>query len=275
MATPILDNHLHLLPGKGKGIDAVREFARSGGTHMLIVNQPSWKLDITVDAPTDFEAVFEATLAVVERASEELPGRAWPVLGVHPALISRLIEDQALSPDAAADLMCAGLTIAAEYAANGPAVALKSGRPHYEVEDAVWAASNTVIKHALQLAAETGVAVQLHTEATEDLTEVAAWAEAAGLPPEQVVKHYASGACIGVTASVISREEALQTAAERADPFLMETDFLDDPDRPGAVLGPRTVPRRTAWLREHDYEEAVQRAHVETPQRVYGIDTRL
>ncbi len=275
MATPILDNHLHLHPGKGKGIDAVQEFARSGGTHMLIVNQPSWKLDITIETPKDFDAVFAETLAVVDRASDELPGRAWPVLGVHPALISRLIDDHDYSPTEAADLMCRGLTRAADYAANGPAVALKSGRPHYEVTETVWTASNTVIKHALDLAAETGVAVQLHTEATEDLTEIAAWAEAAGLPPDQVVKHYANGTCTGVTASVISREDALKTAADHADPFLMETDFLDDPDRPGAVLGPRTVPRRTEWLREHGYDEAIHRAHVETPQRVYGIDTSL
>jgi len=28
----------------------------------------------------------------------------------------------------------------------------------------------------------------------------------------------------------------------------METDFLDDPRRPGAVLGPRTIPKRTNQL---------------------------
>ena len=52
----------------------------------------------------------------------------------------------------------------------------------------------------------------------------------------------------------------------------METDFLDDPDRPGAVLGPKTVPRRVRWLREEGYDETIRRAHVETPARVYGID---
>ena len=28
----------------------------------------------------------------------------------------------------------------------------------------------------------------------------------------------------------------------------METDFLDDPKRPGAVLGPKTIPKRTNQL---------------------------
>jgi TatD-related deoxyribonuclease len=53
----------------------------------------------------------------------------------------------------------------------------------------------------------------------------------------------------------------------------METDFIDDPDRPGAVLGPKTVPRRVRSLLEDGYEAAVRRAHVETPERVYGVDT--
>jgi TatD-related deoxyribonuclease len=53
----------------------------------------------------------------------------------------------------------------------------------------------------------------------------------------------------------------------------METDFIDDPDRPGAVLGPKTVPRRVRTLLDEGYDDAVRRAHVETPRRVYGIDT--
>jgi TatD-related deoxyribonuclease len=66
----------------------------------------------------------------------------------------------------------------------------------------------------------------------------------------------------------------LREAAERGAPFLMETDFVDDPERPGAVKGPKTVPRRVRWLLEAGREDAVALAHVETPARVYGVDTR-
>jgi TatD-related deoxyribonuclease len=178
-----------------------------------------------------------------------------------------------MEPSAAADLMRAGLDVAAEYVADGRALALKSGRPHYEVDGATWRASNDVLKHALALGAEVDCAVQLHTEATEDLTEVAAWAEERGLAPERVVKHYAGGRLAGVTPSVMSEKDRLEAAAEGGEPFLMETDFVDDPDRPGAVLGPKTVPRRTRWLLERGYDDAVERAHVRTPRAVYGVDT--
>jgi TatD-related deoxyribonuclease len=268
---PVLDDHLHL-DADNEGIEAVRAFARAGGTHLLLVNQPSWKLGVEAEAPSDFRAMFEETIELASRAGGILPGEAWPVLGVHPGLVSRLVES-GLEPAEARDLMCGGLDVAAQYAAEGPAVALKSGRPHYEVEDAVWEASNAVIRHALDRAAETGAALQLHTEATEDLTEVEKWAEEAGLAPEYVVKHYASGRCAGVTPSVIAHKEPLTAAVEAGEPFLMETDYLDDPDRPGAVLGPKTVPRRDDWHVDGGHDGASGIAHVETPRHVYGIDT--
>lgn len=269
---PVLDNHLHLDPVNGRGVDAAADFAAAGGTHLLIVNKPSWHLVGEVDDADDFHDVFQLTCTAVAEASELLDGRAWPVLGVHPALVSELI-DRGHSPEAARDLMQAGLDVAAEYVADGPGLALKSGRPHYDVDDAVWAASNEVMRYAFELGAETGAAVQIHAEGGEDFAEVAEWAEAAGLPRERVVKHYSGGRLTGPVPSVIANEEDLEVAAEEDEPFLMETDFIDDPDRPGAVLGPKTVPRRVRWLAEAGYDEALRNAHVDTPARVYGIDT--
>ncbi|MEM3342107.1 MAG: hypothetical protein QW728_05395, partial [Thermoplasmata archaeon] len=35
--------------------------------------------------------------------------------------------------------------------------------------------------------------------------------------------------------------------------FAMETDYIDDLSRPGAVLGHLTVPKRTRWLLQEGY----------------------
>jgi TatD-related deoxyribonuclease len=269
---PILDNHLHLDPVNGKGVAAAEEFAARGGTHLLVLNKPSWYLVDSVDDAADFREVFDITVEAVRGATEVLDGRAWPVLGVHPALISRLVE-AGHAPAEARDLMQAGLDVAAEYVADGPALAIKSGRPHYEVDDAVWEASNEVMRYAFELGAETGCAVQLHTEGGEEFPDVAEWAEDRGLPRERVVKHYAGGPVRGPIPSVISHEENLEAAVASGEPFLMETDFIDDPERPGAVLGPKTVPKRVEWLARQGHEEALRTAHVDTPARVYGIDT--
>lgn len=273
LSTPVLDNHLHLDPEHGRGMAAVEDFVQLGGTHLLVVNKPSWHLGVDPSDGSDFKSVFETTIDVVRQATERLPGRAWPVLGVHPTLISRLVDERGFDPDEAAQLMMAGLDAAGEYVADGRALAIKSGRPHYETDESIAAASNRVLRHALSIGAERDCAVQLHTEATEDLSEVATWAQDVGLEPKRVIKHYAAGALSGATPSVMSEKDRLERAAERGAPFLMETDFVDDPDRPGAVLGPKTVPRRVRWLLNNGYEEAVRRAQIETPAAVYDIDT--
>ncbi len=269
----VLDNHLHLDVDHGQGLDAVDDFVRSGGTHLIVINKPSWHLGVEADDGTDFQPVFERTLEIVEAASERLPGRAWAVLGVHPGLISRLVDERELSPGAAASIMQGGLDVASEFVERGDAIGLKSGRPHYEVSDTVWSASNDVMCHAFELGADLECAVQLHAEARADFEEVGSWAADVGLPAHKVVKHYASGDLHGVTPSVMSNREWLEEAVEREVPFFMETDFIDDPDRPGAVMGPKTVPRRVDWLAEQGYTDAIRRAHVDTPKLVYGIDT--
>lgn len=272
LPTPILDNHLHLHP-EGKATEAVKEFARAGGTHLLVVNRPSWHIVETVDVPDAFETTFEVTIDLVEAASEVLPGRAWAVLGVHPALISQLVDGEGWPVKRAVALMRQGLDTAASYVDAGDALALKSGRPHYEVSDDVWDASNELIGHAAELAATCDCALQLHTEGGDNFQDIAEIASERGLDPARVVKHFSTGPIEGVTPSVIARSDAIRSAVAGADRFLFETDFLDDPDRPGAVLGPKLVPRRSRELAEDGRLDALYTAHVETPMEVYCIDT--
>ncbi|MHC3437622.1 TatD family hydrolase [Natrialbaceae archaeon A-gly3] len=270
--TPVLDNHIHIDPDNGRGMEAVKDFARAGGTHLIVINKPSWHLGVEAEAGEDFRPVFERTLEVVAEASDILEGQAWAMLGVHPGCISQLIGGRGYNPQEAGEIMQEGIDVAAEYVDHDAVLGLKSGRPHWDAPDDVWEASNAVMRRAFEHGAELGCPVQLHAEDTEEMLEVAEWAEAAGMPREKVVKHFARGRLEGPTPSVTSREAELEVAAERGEPFLMETDFIDDPDRPGAVLGPKTVPKRVGWLLEEGYEEAVRTAHVETPREVYGID---
>ena len=58
----------------------------------------------------------------------------------------------------------------------------------------------------------------------------------------------------------------------------METDYLDDPSRPGAVLGPKTVPKRTHALVSalldiegaDQVEELMNHVHRIWPCALYG-----
>jgi len=90
------------------------------------------------------------------------------------------------------------------------------------------------------------------------------------------VKHYGGPGALeapaGLVVSVIASRTNLRAAAASGAEFMLETDYLDDPARPGAVMGPKTVPRRTCAALEDGTldEELAQRIHVEIPDRVYG-----
>ena len=72
--------------------------------------------------------------------------------------------------------------------------------------------------------------------------------------------------------SILAGKESTKEALRKGSRFLMETDFLDDPKRPGAVLSITTVPRRTLSFIDQGMmtEEQAHKIHVENPRTAYG-----
>jgi len=272
LPTPVTDDHIHIDPVNGRGLEAAKEFQRAGGTHLFLVSKPSWSFGIAPAKGGDFVPVFEGTLSIA-RGIREMGIGVFPVLGVHPAEITRLAEVMDLAR--AERVMTEGLDVAAGYIARGEAIALKSGRPHYEVPPEVLAASNRVLRHALVLARENNCAVQIHAEGGP-CADVPGMAREAGLAPGRVVKHFATPGT-PLVPSLIARHEAIPALAREGRPFMMESDYMDENSRPGSVIGPKSVPRFTRRLLEAGElsEEAAYRVHAETPSRTYGVEIHL
>lgn len=269
---PITDDHIHIDPANGRGLEAAKDFMRAGGTHMFLVSKPSWSLSVHPKCGADYSGVFDETVRVAEMVTST--GLVvYTVLGVHPAEISRLTERMNL--EQAVTVMKAGLTCAARYVHEGKAVALKSGRPHYEVDPEILAASNDVLAHALSLAAECNCALQIHAE-SGPCHDVVAMAQAAKVPLERVVKHYGSPDT-PLHPSLIAKHEAISQLARDKRPFTLESDFMDENSRPGAVIGPKSVPRYTNLLLKNGMisEEDCFRIHAETVEKVYGVAITL
>ncbi len=267
-AFPITDDHIHIDPANGRGIEAAKDFLRVGGTHMFLVSKPSWSLSVHPTKGTDYQTVFDETLRVADMVSGIGIG-VHVILGVHPAEISRLSERMSL--DEAVTVMKGGLDCAARYVREGKAVALKSGRPHYEVSPEILAASNDVLAHALSLAADCSCALQIHAE-TGPCTDVVEMAQRAKVPTERVVKHYGSPDT-PLHPSLIAKHEAIPQLVRDKRPFTMESDYMDENSRPGAVIGPKSVPRYTNLLLKNGLitEEDCYRIHAETIEKVYGV----
>lgn len=269
---PITDDHIHIDPENGRGIEAAKDFMRAGGTHLFLVSKPSWSLGIYPSSGADYASVFDETIRIGHMISG-LGIVVYPVIGIHPAEISHLSERLGL--EAAVSVMKRGLELAARYVTDGGAYALKSGRPHYEVTPIILAASNDILEYALQLSKECSCALQIHAEGgpCHDIVEMV---RRANISPSRVVKHYATPET-QLLPSFIANHDAIPSLCREKRRFTMESDYMDENSRPGAVIGPKSVPRFTKQLLLKGLisEEDCHRIHAETVEMTYGVPIML
>ena len=152
---------------------------------------------------------------------------------------------------------------------------LKSGRPHYPVEDEVMELSNTVLRHAIRIAAECSCALQIHAE-SGPCEDVVTMAKEEKMPVFNVVKHFAIPET-PLTPSMLAKHEAIPAMANSGRLMTMESDYMDDNSRPGAVIGPRSVPRHTRKLIESGLIgiETAFKIHKDNPEKIYGVEISL
>ena len=273
---PILDDHFHL-NRNGRFLDAARDFSRVGGTDLVLVHCPDFASPpVTREGHTD---AYSDTIAM----AEEVRGLGLGVrviLGPHPAAFAHQFESLG---DRAEENYWDSIETALEFVHEGKAHGIgEVGRPHWPVSDEIWTRSNTLLLETMQLAAKEGIPLQLHVEGESDETygDLANMADKAGLARERLVRHYApprvdAEFTHGLTPSVLagsgSIDELMATFEASSHGFMLETDYMDDPRRPGAVLGPKTVPKRTRQLLAAGLdEEVLYRCHKDLPDHIYG-----
>ncbi len=270
----ITDDHMHIY--NHLKLKAIEQFRNAGGTHVFLVSLLCHHYGVVPKSGKDFAKVFDEHIKMVEKANKI--ARAYAVLSVHPAEITVL--GSRFGFERAAEIMKEALELAGKYVEEGKAVAIKSGRPHYGVSKKVWQLSNEVLMHAFEVAKDVGCAVQLHTErySKEGMLEIAEMADKVGLKREKVVKHFSPPKVkefeeIGLFPSVLAGDENVLKAAAEGDRFMVETDYIDDRKRPGAVLGPKTVPKKVKELLNHGFDEDfIYKICAENVQKVYGVE---
>lgn len=273
---PVVDHHAHLSP-KGEGVEAARRFHREGGTHLFLATQnyePSVPMDL--DA---YRRQFDTTEQLAERIRREVEVTVYSVLAPYPVDLVRQVP--ALGSEAAAELQERALELAGDRVKERAAVALgEVGRPHFAVPSEVSRTAERVFRRALEVARDVGAPVVIHCE---DLTAdgyrgLAAVATSVSFPVHRLVKHYARSVVpeaerAHVVPSYVARRELIRDARTDHGPAFLETDFLDDPSRPGAVLDLATVPRRAHAMAAEGPAgvEALHRFFVDPFPGVYGF----
>jgi TatD-related deoxyribonuclease len=280
-AFPVIDDHCHL-DRRGAFLKAVGEFHKAGGTHLIVVHKPDFDALPTTKAA--YRDSLEATCALVDEVNKATPVVAWAAVAPHPVDIVQHFTT-GMDIERAEALVLSGVEVAAELVAKGRAVALgEVGRPHFMVAPEILEAANRVFDRSMAMAKDLGCAVVVHTESTnpEVCLDIATRARLVGLDPGRVVKHYSPPLILphenyGLMPSVLCSRPFCRESAKKGDRFMLETDYLDDPSRPGAVMALTTVPKRTYGLLQDGSfsEDLVHKVHEAWPERAYGVDIHV
>jgi len=275
---PITDNHIHIDHINGLGpVKVAKQFYNVGGRVMMVPNKPSWSFNTLFK----FKKAMDLTISYCDEINQNTKVKAFPIVGVHPAEFSKLL-DSGKSLEDSYELMKEGLDYGASLVKNQKAIAIgEIGRPHYEVSTEEMDYQNKILKYGLKLAKDIDCPVQLHTESASEkqFNEFASFADEINFNKKKLIKHY-SGPYIlkeenfGLTPSVMSGKDNIKVAISKGDNFLMETDYLDDLRRPGAVLGLKTVPKRTLDFIEKEIftEEDAFKVHKDNVESIYGVN---
>jgi len=272
---PVVDHHCHLSP-RGDGVLAAERFRAAGGTHLFLATQ-----NYEESVPLSLEAYarqFEVTGGLAQKVLEEVGVRVYPVLAPYP--VDLVGASARLGASAALELHRSALDLAGRWVREKKAVALgEVGRPHFPVSEEVSAAVEDAFRYALEVARDSDCPVVVHSPdlTPEGFVELSERARDAGLPPERVIKHYARSRVDpesrgGVVPSYLARRELVREVSNDPGPWFLETDYLDDPRRPGAVLDLATVPRRAVAIAEGGDRgtDLLWTPFVESIERVYG-----
>jgi TatD-related deoxyribonuclease len=273
---PVVDHHCHLSPN-GEGVEAARRFRAAGGTHLFLTTQSY------TPGPIVRSEVYEEQFETTDRLASAIRAATGTVVYVvvAPYPVDLIAAAGEIGLPAAVDLHRAALDLAGRWVQEGRAVALgEVGRPHFPVSVEMAAAGEEMFRYALGVARDAGCPAVVHSEHLDGpgILALAHLAASEGFPLGKLVKHYQkelvpSEFRTGVVPSYLARRETCTQSLREEGPWFWETDFLDDPARPGAVLDLETVPRRARSVAERAPAdlERLRIPFVTSVERVYGV----
>ena len=260
----------------GRYLDAVKEFIKAGGTHFVLCQYPMTQ---KVIEHKSYEPIFQETLKMAEEIQKNMDVTVYTTVGPYPVDYLKLID--VLGREETIDLMKKGMDQAAHLCEEGHCIAIgEIGRPHFPVDPQVMEDADQILSYGMKRAAEVDTAVVLHTETTTiaQCEQLVHMGEKVGLASDRIVKHFAPPLIypeenFGLIPSVLASRKNIEEAAFKGTRFMMETDYIDDPRRPGAVLSPKTVPKRTFELLNNNHlsEDELGIIHQENPEKTYHI----
>lgn len=278
------DAHGHSNPAIGMGASRIAErFRRAGGWFMALVALSPRHYGLDRHDLEGYRRVYDLHASEC-RVARESGLRVSCLAGMHPADVDFLINKARMRPLQVLELGKRVVELAAEYCRRGLLDGIgEVGRQHYATKPSHVVVAQRIMEYAMLVARENGLIVHLHLENDGAFTprDVAGLAARLGVPRDLVFLHHARpgvlehGVELGLPATTPGLEPVLRAAFARAGArFMVESDHIDDPGRPGTVVYPWDMVSNQIRLLEQGVvgEDSLYRVNVDNIVRYYGVE---
>jgi TatD-related deoxyribonuclease len=278
------DSHLHTNPLHGYGAGRIaRKFKKEGGWFIALVSLPPYHYgfsEVSVDS-------YRKTLDLLVREAESARSEGLTVIalaGFHPSEVDEYLK-RGLSKKEVYELSAKVFNLINDYMKKGLIHGIgEVGRQHYGTSPERLVLSETIMIEALELACQHHALVHLHLEQGGWVTafNIAKILDKIPCKSSRVVLHHVNyetglwSSMLGLPATLpvkTSLEKILSTPGIRLDGFLVESDFIDDPKRPGVSAYPWEIPKffNEKLERKEVSEETVLKLNVENVSKIYEV----
>ncbi len=285
MQVPVADGHTHTNPVRGLGAEKIAyKFKESGGWFMAIVALSPWAYGIDFEGVESYRRVVEDILVQECKIAEENGLRTACLAGFHPADVDKLIDKYRLNPVDALDLGLKVVEAMGEYCRQGILDGIgEVGRQHYKTTAERVVISELILERALQIASDYGCIVHMHLENAGSITVELVDRVASRILSEKhrskIVFHHSKpsmaveAAARGYSATIPGVPRLLDNVLGKIDPvFVLESDHIDDPMRPGAVVYPWAMAEHVQRLARKLSEEYLYKINVDNVVKIYGVE---
>ena len=266
---PIADAHMHLTMN-GIGVDTfIRRFRSVNGWFVALVSLPPhhYGLEETIEG-------FIKSLNIHVEICRKLRSegiRTYCIAGLHPAFIDRLSRH--LKVDEVIKYIDEALKVLEKLIRKGYIDGLgEFGRPHYKSLPIAFTLNDIALIEALRIARDYDVVIHLHLEDSGLATvlSIKKFIDLIGIKNEKkVVLHHSSLKTSEIalkyllSSTVTGRYEMLSRLVSskeliKSHRILIESDYIDDPKRPGVVMYPWEIAQAVEKVIQDFGNEAIE-----------------
>ncbi|UXD21700.1 TatD family hydrolase [Ignicoccus pacificus DSM 13166] len=276
---PIADAHTHTNPVRGLGMEKIApKFKEAGGWFLAIVGLSPWHYGIEGNLE-GYEKTLELTIKECEKA-RSYGLKVSCLYGFHPADVDKHLGS--MKPEEVLDFGMKVMDLVEKAVKEGRLQGVgEVGRQHYKTNPISVVIAEHIMDRAIEISKDYDVVVHLHLEQGGRVSalDVKERVRRIGAKSERVIMHHARGKTLkaavelGVPATAPGVKGSLEKALELPPNYMVESDHIDDPKRPGIVIYPWEMAKVQLELlnEEKVSEDYLYKLNVENVVRSFSV----